>query len=84
MMKTEQSHLAKEIEQWEKEFRRKNGRDPTEEDKYVISMVIYRYAQKHKTHFCTFVHVCAHTYINTLNISGIWCFLRRQSVLPVS
>ncbi|PVD19886.1 hypothetical protein C0Q70_20379 [Pomacea canaliculata] len=33
MMKTEQSHLAKEIEQWEKEFRRKNGRDPTEEDK---------------------------------------------------
>lgn len=62
MMKTEQSHLAKEIEQWEKEFRRKNGRDPTEEDKYVISMVIYRYEQKQKTHFCTFVQLWTHIY----------------------
>ena len=33
MMKEEETRLEKEIDTWEKKFKKKNGREPTEEDK---------------------------------------------------
>lgn len=34
MMNQEKTGLEKEIKQWEAQFKKKNGREPTEEDKY--------------------------------------------------
>lgn len=34
MMNQEKSGLEKEIKQWEAQFKKKNGREPSEEDKY--------------------------------------------------
>lgn len=34
MMNQEKTGLEKEIKQWEAQFNKKNGREPTEEDKY--------------------------------------------------
>ena len=34
MMKEEQTRLQSEIDAWEKKFQKKNGREPTEDEKY--------------------------------------------------
>lgn len=36
MMTQEKTGLEKDIKQWEAQFKKKNGREPSEEDKCVI------------------------------------------------
>jgi hypothetical protein len=41
MMNDEKSRLDNDINKWEKDFEKKNGRKPTEDDKYVIFFVFF-------------------------------------------
>ena len=42
MMEEERQRLTKEIEKWEKEFKKKHKREPTEDDKSVSLLLLPR------------------------------------------